>query len=180
MTRSCPSLHIRSARIQRMPALICAATRLAGMRAGVKPQHYTGDFTYVPMISTHEPYWTVQMDDIYLDGKPLNVCPPTGCKAVIDTGSSFFSAPSQVLGSIMPHIRAQRDCSNLATMPKLGFKFSGKLFELTADEYTLQHPEYHTCVSTFSALDIEAPRGPLYVNPSVCGGEPGFHCLRAG
>jgi len=139
-------------------------TKLAELSfGGVKPQHYTGDFTYVPMISTHEPYWTVQMDDIYLDGKPLNVCPPTGCKAVIDTGSSFFSAPSQVLGSIMPHIRAQRDCSNLATMPKLGFKFSGKLFELTADEYTLQHPEYHTCVSTFSALDIEAPRGPLYV-----------------
>merc|ERR1711998_659249 len=30
---------------------------------GAKPEHHKGEFSWIPMISHHEPYWTIKLDD---------------------------------------------------------------------------------------------------------------------
>ena len=36
-------------------------------------------------------YWQVEMDDIYINNTPLNICPDGPCKLVIDTGTSIMT-----------------------------------------------------------------------------------------
>jgi len=129
---------------------------------GAKPEHHKGEFSWIPMISHHEPYWTIKLDDLLIDGKSMGFC-PGGCKIVMDTGSSFFSGPSGDVGTILQHTRAQRDCSNIDALPPLTFVMGGRNFEMHPKDYILHHEAAGTCVTAFSGLDVEAPRGPLWV-----------------
>jgi hypothetical protein len=138
-------------------------TKLAELTfGGAKPEHFFGNFTWIPMISHHEPYWTLKLDDILVGGKSMGFC-PGGCKIVVDTGSSFFSGPSQQVAQILGKTRVQRDCSNKLSLPSISFVLNGRTFEMNADDYVLVHEALGTCVTTFSGLDVEPPRGPLWV-----------------
>ena len=57
---------------------------------GTDPQHYIGDFHYVPLIS--ETYWAIQLDDLVLDGESY-VNGKGGEKAIVDTGTSLLAGP---------------------------------------------------------------------------------------
>lgn len=46
---------------------------------------------------------------------------PTGCKVVLDTGTSLLTAPSAALEVLERQIRVARDCSNLDELPNLTF-----------------------------------------------------------
>ena len=56
---------------------------------GTDPQHYIGDFHYVPLIS--ETYWAIQLDDLVLDGE--SYVGKGGEKAIVDTGTSLLAGP---------------------------------------------------------------------------------------
>jgi len=129
---------------------------------GAKQQHYVGNFTWIPMISHHEPYWTLKMDDLLIGGQSMGFC-EGGCRIVVDTGSSFFSGPSEQVSQILMKTRVQRDCSNKLALPPIEFVLSGQRFKMDSEDYVLTHQSLGTCVTTFSGLDVEPPRGPLWV-----------------
>jgi saccharopepsin len=82
--------------------------------------------------------WVVKIDDIMVDGKPMNLCGKDGCQAVVDSGSSLVMAPGNILGRIMSKIDPGDDCSKRPA--KLGFKVNGKVLELNSEDY-LEHSE---------------------------------------
>ena len=72
---------------------------------GVDPAHYTGDFTYTPVIDTvpgKVGYWALAMDDLTVGGTSVT----SAKKAIVDSGTSLLAAPSADIKAIAKAVGA--------------------------------------------------------------------------
>ncbi|CEG43951.1 RxLR-like protein [Plasmopara halstedii] len=128
---------------------------------GVDQSHYTGELTYVDVISAT--YWTVQLDAITIFDK--NVTDVN--KAIIDSGTSLIAGPKYQVAKLAKLVGAHKfilgeyfiSCS--ATAPDISFVLNGKTFTLTKSEYTLKSGPF--CLFAFVGMDIPPPAGPLWI-----------------
>jgi hypothetical protein len=64
---------------------------------GLDPSLIAGPIHYHKVIDPY--YWTLQADNILLDGKDVGFC-PGGCRVIADTGTSLMTGPSSDLSSL--------------------------------------------------------------------------------
>jgi cathepsin D len=96
---------------------------------------YIGNLNWHKVIQ--ESYWQVEMDDIYIDNKPLKICPDgKPCKLVIDTGTSIMTGPSNDLDILLNSIPLS-DCNEIYKMPEIGFKIGDLLYTIKPSEYII-------------------------------------------
>ena len=70
---------------------------------GSDPEHYTGDFTYVPV--TKKGYWQFKMDSLNIVDGDGKFC-VGGCQAIADTGTSLLAGPTQEIKELNAKIGA--------------------------------------------------------------------------
>eukprot|EP00401_Gymnodinium_catenatum_P051996 CAMPEP_0117487572 /NCGR_PEP_ID=MMETSP0784-20121206/16065_1 /TAXON_ID=39447 /ORGANISM="" /LENGTH=383 /DNA_ID=CAMNT_0005282225 /DNA_START=141 /DNA_END=1292 /DNA_ORIENTATION=- len=127
---------------------------------GVDPNHYSGEFTHVPLST--ETYWGVQLDDAKLGGKSVS----TSTKAIVDSGTSLLAGPTSDVQSIADILGATSvmgkayavDCSK--DLPELTFTLGGSDFTLTKQDLILQQSGSQ-CI--LGLMGIEVPAGPLWI-----------------
>jgi len=131
------------------------------------PARMATEFNYHNLINSND-YWAVKMDDIELNGKRLNACDNEKgyCKLVVDSGTSFLTAPFAATREMLPHMHSQRDCSNVGELPEIAYIIEGKRYPLTADDYVVK--VHHKgrgvqCITGLMHLDVPAPRGPVFI-----------------
>lgn len=119
---------------------------------GTDPNHYQGDFTYVPLSS--KTYWQFKVDS--LTAGEIN---EESINAIADTGTSLIAGPTDVMASINKAIGATQvpftqeytvDCTKLEVMPTVNIKIEGKDFPLTPQDYVIQLEGQ--CLSGFTGL----------------------------
>jgi len=129
---------------------------------GVDPQHYTGEFSFVPLSS--ESYWEVALDDVTLGSESVS----STRSAIVDSGTSMLAGPTAEIKALANKLKATSilgkeyvvDCD--ADLPDLSFKLGGKDFTLKkADLILIQ--QGNTCILGLTGLDVPAPRGPLWI-----------------
>uniref|UniRef100_H3CE79 Cathepsin D n=1 Tax=Tetraodon nigroviridis TaxID=99883 RepID=H3CE79_TETNG len=136
---------------------------------GTDPQYYTGDFSYVNV--TRQAYWQIHVDELSV-GSQLTLC-KSGCEAIVDTGTSLLTGPSEEVRSLqkaigaLPLIQGEYmvSCDKIPTLPVITFNIGGKPYSLTGDQYVLKVSQAGKtiCLSGFMGLDIPAPAGPLWI-----------------
>ena len=138
---------------------------------GVDPQHYEGDFSYVPVIDSAPGkvgYWALAMDDIQIGGESVT----TVRKAIVDSGTSLLAAPTADIKAIAKKVGAHTvlpippfnkeyliDCNSSA--PDIDIKIGGKVYTLTKEQYIIK--DAGQCLFAMTGLDVPAPAGPLYI-----------------
>ena len=127
---------------------------------------------------TETKYWQVEMHDVYVNGKPIGAC-KNKCKLVLDTGTSIMTGPSADLDMLLSKIKLN-NCKNLSNLPEISFKIDKTHYNLKPKEYLLfaktspnrfsrfvekhQYKSKRTiCKKAFMPLDVDEPRGPLWV-----------------
>merc|ERR1711879_598523 len=141
------------------------------MGGGVDPDHYTGDFTYVPVVETAPGkfgYWAIAMDDVKLGGESMT----SVRKAIVDSGTSLMAVPPADLAKIAAKVGAKRlapipplnkeytiDCS--AASPDIDIVIGGKSYTLTKEDYVLSMGGQ--CLFGVTGIDVQVPVGPLCI-----------------
>lgn len=128
---------------------------------GVDAEYYTGDFTYVPLIA--ETYWEINMEGLSVSGESY----ATDAKAIVDSGTSILTGPSEQVAKIAAAVGAKpfisgeylMDCDYSA--PNLVFTLNNVEYTLTPEDYLI--PDGDICLFGMMALDIPEPTGPLWI-----------------
>ena len=142
------------------------------MVGNVNPDKFQGEITWIPILKDLMNYWLIDVDDILLGSQSLGYCKHK-CKAVVDTGTTLLSAPTNHLNDLLSHFN--EDCSDFRNYPDIVFVIQGKEFAIPATNYILTSSknsyddpgvhsfDFNDCSLAFMALDVLPPNGPLWV-----------------
>ena len=97
---------------------------------------------------------------------PVHDTGEQGCKLVLDTGTSLLTAPTDVVRSLDRQLPLDPDCTGMQSLPTISYVIHGRQYDLTPDDYVIKaggEGRAERCRAGFMALDVPAPRGPLFV-----------------
>uniref|UniRef100_F6VKA1 Cathepsin E n=1 Tax=Monodelphis domestica TaxID=13616 RepID=F6VKA1_MONDO len=135
---------------------------------GYDHSHFSGSLNWVPV--TKQGYWQIALDNIQVGGT-IMFC-AEGCQAIVDTGTSLITGPSEKIKQLQNAIGAvptdgeyAMECNNLNVMPDITFTINGIPYTLPPKAYTLTDfvDGMEFCTSGFQGLDIQPPAGPLWI-----------------
>ena len=131
---------------------------------GTDPNHYTGGFTWVPLKANT--YWEITLGGLNVAGK--SYVPAGGNNAIVDSGTSILTGPSDVVKQLATSIGGREIIAgeyliscNAAKLPNFDFVINGVTYTLTPADYLI--PDGNVCLLGIMGLDIPAPTGPLWI-----------------
>ncbi|XP_060032272.1 pepsin A [Erinaceus europaeus] len=135
------------------------------MFGGIDSSYFTGSLNWVPV--TAQGYWQITVDSITMNGQPI-AC-SSGCQAIVDTGTSLLSGPTNAIANIQSAIGASQDtygqmvvsCSALSSLPDIVFTINGIQYPLPPSAYILQTQQ--GCSSGFQGMNLPTQSGELWI-----------------
>ena len=85
-------------------------------------------------------YWEVEMEDVYIEGMPQRLCPPSRCHVAIDTGTSLFTGPPYAvrrMSNVLLKRLKQRGTCDASMLPTISFVVGGEHFSFGPNDYML-------------------------------------------
>eukprot|EP00929_Paragymnodinium_shiwhaense_P089600 TRINITY_DN4975_c0_g2_i1.p1 TRINITY_DN4975_c0_g2~~TRINITY_DN4975_c0_g2_i1.p1 ORF type:complete len:472 (-),score=118.45 TRINITY_DN4975_c0_g2_i1:66-1400(-) len=124
----------------------------------VKEEHMEGELFWVP-VTGETGYWEVKIGDITFDDVKQGLC--QDCKVAVDTGTSQLAGPSELITTLRQKLQFKSDCSDMASLPKIGFVIGDRVLNLMPADY--MDKEGKTCDLSLMSLDVPPPKGPLFI-----------------
>mmetsp|Transcript_13096 Transcript_13096/g.37696 ORF Transcript_13096/g.37696 Transcript_13096/m.37696 type:complete len:215 (-) Transcript_13096:449-1093(-) len=123
---------------------------------GVAPEHYIGDFRFVPLVSRS--YWATALDAVVVDGLATS---GSSNVAIVDSGTSLLAGPATEVFSIVMSMGAQETQGLWVVgcdidVPTLTFRLGGNDFPLAKDDLIVEKVG-NLCVLGIMALPSNLP-----------------------
>jgi len=129
------------------------------------PQYYQGVLEFFDVIDKY--YWTLHLEDILVDGVSLGLCPPPRkCRAVVDSGTTYMSAPTADLPAILTALTgstASSACQHVNNKTITYVLDGGRALTLEPEFYFTKSSVSEFCKTKYIGLDVEAPHGPVHI-----------------
>mmetsp|Transcript_10202 Transcript_10202/g.22953 ORF Transcript_10202/g.22953 Transcript_10202/m.22953 type:complete len:433 (-) Transcript_10202:93-1391(-) len=110
---------------------------------------------------TNPGYWQVEMEDITIANRQLNLC-KGDCQVAVDTGTSLMAGPTEIVNLLIDKLDVTNNCSNYHSLPSLGFIVGGHILNLEPTDY-VDKSDDDGCSVALMTLDIPPPKGPLFI-----------------
>lgn len=123
-----------------------------------KTSRMAGELFWVPV--SNPGYWQVEMQDVTIVHQQQQLC-KGGCQAAVDTGTSLLAGPSEVVGALVRRLKVAEDCSNVFSLPELGFVMGNHTLSLSPEDYVDR--DGHSCTVALMTMDVPPPKGPLFI-----------------
>jgi hypothetical protein len=117
-----------------------------------RPEHVADELTWIPVINGSG-FWEVSLDGVSLDGK--KIANSSNASAVLDTGTSLLAGPPEIVNALLDQLNIANDCSNLNSLPDIGFNVSGHLLSLSPREYVDQDASGKECTLPLMTQDVK-------------------------
>ncbi|KAH6944618.1 hypothetical protein HPB50_004269 [Hyalomma asiaticum] len=114
---------------------------------GIDTQRYTGDIHYVAV--NERVHWQVPMDNIDVQGTQLCV---GGCNAIVDSGNSFLSGPSDEVETLNNVIGANKTSAGFITIPTGGAECFTRIDSNRSGDWVLGAVFMRTYYTVFDRL----------------------------
>lgn len=125
-----------------------------------KQEHMSGNMLWVPVAGNE--FWQVELDDVAIQGMPMDICQKKNCLAIFDTGTSLLAGPTDFVNTLIDTLNVSSDCSNYDTLPDLAFMIRNRSFSLSRQDY-VDRNNSRDCSVSVMAQDTPPPRGPLFI-----------------
>lgn len=105
---------------------------------GTNPRLYTGTINYHAGHS--EAYWMVSLGSMRVGDTVIHAS--NGARGIVDSGTSLLVGPPEIINPILPKVRVNPDCSNMADLEDLEINMQtleGKnvVYKLTPQDYVM-------------------------------------------
>lgn len=135
----------------------------------IKGKYKASELFWAPI--SQSGFWQFSLQDVALGKKNLGLCPNKPCEAVLDTGSSMITGPSNLVNAIDKQLGMAKDCSNLDDLPDIALVVQGHSLSLSVTDYVAYQagptaPDgtlTGNCSLAIQALDVPPPKGPLFI-----------------
>ncbi|KAH6945001.1 hypothetical protein HPB50_006707 [Hyalomma asiaticum] len=134
---------------------------------GIDEAHYSGELFYVPV--SKKGYWQLAVDSVKFGVHDF--C-SEGCQAIVDTGSSTITGPSDDVDRMLRLLNAtpftsrlsQVDCALVSQLPILTFSIGGRPLEVRPEDYIVKLKQSYTtsCVVFIKSKDFDSSYGSLW------------------
>uniref|UniRef100_A0A8C4UFU1 pepsin A n=1 Tax=Falco tinnunculus TaxID=100819 RepID=A0A8C4UFU1_FALTI len=127
----------------------------------IDPYYTTNGISWIPLSA--ETYWQITMDSVTIGGETA-AC-PSGCQAIVDTGTSLLAVPSTALNNILSVLGASSNgevsCSAVSSLPDIVFNINGEAFPVPASAYVIQSEG--TCILGLQGMNLPSQSGELWI-----------------
>mmetsp|Transcript_40968 Transcript_40968/g.98323 ORF Transcript_40968/g.98323 Transcript_40968/m.98323 type:complete len:481 (+) Transcript_40968:73-1515(+) len=140
---------------------------------GVDKRFYEAPIRLFPVVDQF--YWTVTLDKLTVGEKVVNEVPgglfsPAQKidKLVVDTGTTFFTAPSTVIDSLLEQLPQSMPCQEVGKLPDITYTLvnaQGQKHDMVVPPavYMVSDGASRVCEPAFMEIDVPEEHGPAFL-----------------